>query len=443
MCIERWANAQPTGKWEVPGFSASSRKFTAGNQASVEQLPGIGRNTTFSVVEMAQQSVFSDLQVDYVLLDDEECNHKIEQQDSGRSVSGLENDFMLEDPCIGHSKTSDNFDFGVYLEYWRHDRKNSIIPKYRNLKEELMNNRHSTITEQQYAQLMEDCEQYLNLGLKANDIGICNKTCKIPPGSLITIEHLVVLKLYTGFTNLQREFKRHCRRLHKGESVESVMDRNREIAHWSRLLRESIMFWGNSMAKKEEFYCGLSARLLLRSLKQRFECPLSTTKSWDVAQRFTGIISNIHRQIASLCTCSVYKENIFISDEYKGMILKIKRANTRTRYFDVAAHLSVFNHEEERLFIGSSITITGIFTYNGLRGKWESLRPKNMVSALAMLQQIYSGHFVDGGSGTRALLLELLYLKNNDVAEKRMLLFWILIRLLLAHSQLHCIYKSL
>ena len=311
----------------------------------------------------------------------------------GHSPTFLLNDFVIEDSVddLSAGTKSMNFDFGVYLEYWRRDRKNSVIPKYSNLKEEVMKNQYWTITEQQYVNLREKCQKYLIPMSLAKDIGIGNKICKIPPGSPITIDHFVALKLYTDFTDLQREFKRHCRRLRKGESVEDVMERNREIAHWSRLLRESIMFWGQSMKTKHIFYCGLTARLVLRSLSQRFECPLSTTSQFTVAQQFT--------------------------DDSDGIILKIKRANGRTRYFDMV-RISAFGNEFERLFIGSTIKIIGILAYNAVRGKWESLKPRYFVSALAMFEQIYNGHFVDGKPEARALLLKLLQSVYDDNATK-------------------------
>ena len=310
----------------------------------------------------------------------------------GRAIS-FGNDFVTEDSVDESSKNSMNFDFGVYLEYWRSGRKNSVVPKHRTLKDELMNNRYHRITEKQYTFLREKCQKYLNPDLVAKDIGIGNEICNISPGSPITIEHLIALKSYTDFDDLQRAFKRHCRRLRQGESVNSVMERNCGIAHWCRLLTECIMFWGDTMAKKQEFYCGLTARLVLRSLNQRFECPLSTTRSWDVAQRFT--------------------------EDHQGIILKIKRGNARTRYFDVAS-ISAHSEEEESLFVGSTIKITGIFAFNEVRRKWEPLKPKFFVSALAMFEQIYNGHFIDGKNAVRNLLLKLIELVNDDAATKSM-----------------------
>ena len=414
-CIEHWIEGTKSEISQVHMKSLSDstiksqspatrdRANTAMNEFSMYRAPGTQRVTNLNLLNnMAQRPTV------IVTEDKEDDGESITKRvaDSSRmstfqwnDTSTLLNDFVIEDSATGHSASSINFDFGVYLEYWRSDRKNYVLPKYRNLKEELTKNRHFPITEEQFIELRQKCEQYMTNILeqyKAKEIGRGNEICGIPTGSAITISHLMAMKLYTDFTDTQREFKRQCRRLYKGESVESVMERNREIAHWSRLMRECIMFWGKTMGKKEIFYCGLTARLVLNSTKNRFECPLSTTRNRDVAERFT--------------------------DEYQGVILKIKRANAHTRYFNTVP-TSCHNHEEERVFIGSTIKIVGILTYNADSkewNKWESLKPKYFVSALAMLEQIYNGHFIDGGDETRTLLLELIQLTIGEEATKSM-----------------------
>ena len=145
------------------------------------------------------------------------------------------------------------------------------------------------------------------------------------------------------------------------------------------------------MPKKEELYCGLTGRLMLRSLNQRFECPLSTTRSYDAAQRFTA--------------------------DLQGIILKVKRANGRTRHFDVAG-ISTHPQEEECVFLGSTVKITGIFLYNDAGGEWESLKPKNFVPALAMFERIYNGHFAYGKPEVHHLLLKLLQLIKDGAATR-------------------------
>ena len=407
ICIEHWTKRTRhhqalllVESVSQSSYEAIDRATTAMNEFSMYRAPGTQRVTNLNLLNNLAQRPTLIVTEDEV--DDEESITKRVADSSMmstvqmKSTSTLLNDFVIEESANDHSASSINFDFGVYLEYWRSDRKNYVLPKYGNLKEELTKNRHSPITEQQFNELRQKCERYLSFDFKAKDVGMGNEICQIAAGSLITIAHLMAMKVYTDFDETQREFKRHCRRQYEGESVESVMERNCEIAIWCRLMRECVMFWGKRMNRKEVFYCGLTARLVLNSTEHRFECPLSTTRNRDVAERFT--------------------------DEYQGVILKIKRANAHTRYFNTVP-ISCHSHEEERVFIGSTMKIIGILAYNENSkewNKWESLKPKYLVSALAMFEQIYNGHFIDGKAETRILLMELIHLTIGDTEAKRM-----------------------
>ena len=388
-CLKHWTNnvERELPHLQMPSLSSAAKRrdtVTAMNEFSMDRAP-MARRVTNIVNKSALK----------VVLEEEIMKAPNYRNDTKqfpeKMISSLSNDFMVEDLTNDHSKSSMNFDFGIYLEYWRPDRKNYVKPKYQSLKEELTKNRHQKLSEQQFDELREICEQYLVLDFKANFIGRGNEICYIAAGSAITIAHLMAMKIYTDFDDTQREFKRHCRRIYKGESVESVMERNREIANWCRLMRECIMFWGKTMKKKDVFYCGLTARLLLNSEHHRFECPLSTTKSFDVAQQFT--------------------------DGFTGTILMLKRGNGKTRYFD-CSRISAFPNEEERLFMGSTLKIKGILIYDGDTKKWEHLKPKGFVSALAMFEAIYNGHFIDGNDATRTLLLSLLQAEIDRSGHK-------------------------
>ena len=286
------------------------------------------------------------------------------------------NDFLFE-------SASNGFNFGVYLEYWRHNRSNTVLPKYSSLKEELTNNRFATITKEQYEGLQRQCEELKgHLRMTAKNIGIMNEDCGIVAGSEMTVEHIICIKFYTNFTVHQTIFKKHCRRLYMEEPLESVMERNSEIAHWCRLLRESIMFFGESMAESEVVYCGLNACLIFKSLHQRFECPLSTSKQMAVAERFAK-----NEQTGE-----------------HGVVLLLKRANPKTRYLNVVP-FTAYQSEDERLFMGSTLKIVDIVVNN------TSL--KKYISALQLLEQIMRGQFLQSKKQTRKLLCSLLGRVND------------------------------
>ena len=284
------------------------------------------------------------------------------------------NDFLFESDAQKKEEFSSGFSFGVYLEYWRRNRRNSVLPKYFSLREELTMNRHATIANEQYDVLLRQCRELrAKYCLIAKNIGVMNKICGIEPGSEMTLEHMIAIKVYTDFTAHQAIFKQHCRRLYREETIESVIKRNREIAHWSRLLRECIMFYGETMEPSDVVYCGLNARLIFRSLHQRFECPLSTTKQPTVAMHF--------------------------AEKGNGIVLTLKRSNAKTRYFDVTP-FTAHKHEDERLFSGSTLKIIDISL--GLKSL------KRYINMLRMLEQIANGHFVDFGERTAELLVSFL-----------------------------------
>ena len=300
------------------------------------------------------------------------------------------NDFLFESESKADEEFATGFSFGVYLEYWRKNRPNSVNPKYKTLKQELTRNRYASITKDQYSELKRKCKQILRSKFIAKDIGIMNKICGIKPGDVMTVDHVICIKLYTDFTDLQRIFKKHCRRMYKDEPIDSLVKRNSEIAHWCRYLKECVMFWGERMTAKDTVYCGLNIPLIFNSLHQRFECPLSTTGEITVADQF-----------------SVNDET-----EQRGLILKLKRANPKTRYLNVAP-FSTYNNEDERLFMGSTLKIVDIVVRNE-NLQFESL--EKYISALLLLEHIVRGQFLQSTKLARKTLHAVLRRVNAPLA---------------------------
>ena len=139
-------------------------------------------------------------------------------------------------------------------------------------------------------------------------------------------------------------------------------------------LKECIMFFGETMGPREVVHSGINARLMFKSLFQRFECPLSTTAEVSVADRF-----------------STNEET-----GRKGVRLLLRRANPKTRYFNVAP-FTFYGNEDERLFMGSTLKIAdisiGVMSF------------EFYVSALLMLEQLMRGRFIDNNKKTRKYLL--------------------------------------
>eukprot|EP01084_Bolivina_argentea_P259257 437398_1 len=173
------------------------------------------------------------------------------------SVTNTENDSKTDELIT-------RFSFGVYLNYWEDGFENSVLPIYQTLKDELLNNTIERLSVDNYYQLYEECLQLMKEkghNIKAHNIGINNAKFNIPEGTSITINHLISLKLYTDFGTIQNEFKKHCRKHYKNESINSFIKRNSQIAHWCRYLKESCTFYGKLMSKK---------RYLLLWIEQKF-----------------------------------------------------------------------------------------------------------------------------------------------------------------------------
>ena len=200
-----------------------------------------------------------------------------------------------------------------------------------------------------------------------------NNVCQIRAGAPMTLDHMMAVKFYTDFTVQQAIFKQQCRRLYEDEPIESIMARNSEIANWCKLMRECIIFYGDTMRDNEAVYCGLNARLVLNSLHQRFECPISTSTDRIVAAQFAGGTT--------------------------GLVLKLQAANPQTRYLDVTSY-SNYSEEKEKLFMGSTLKIVDIL----IDRQWLTL----FVSALSILEQIIDGHFIDSDVEAREFLLAII-----------------------------------
>ena len=274
------------------------------------------------------------------------------------------------------STSCNNFHFGVYLEYWRGDRSNSVHPKYRSFKEELTQNVCAALTEDEYGELYAECEDKLtkHSATKANNLGARNIECQIAVGSRMRMSHMMSVTIYTDYSQIQCEFKKRCRKAYRGEPLAELIVRNAEIAHWCRALKESIMFFGRTMSANECVFSGMAGHLLFDSMYQRFECPLSTTKSERIAtHRFAGDTS--------------------------GVTLKLKRGNSQTRCLDVT-RFSCFPGEQERLFMGSTLKIVSL-----LIGR-TSLFP--YISALAVLERTMNGQFIDAKPRSIEILLSLI-----------------------------------
>ena len=268
---------------------------------------------------------------------------------------------------------SKSFQYGEYLEYWRPGHTNSVQPKYKDLKEEMTSNNVARIASDKYDELHSKAQILLvNKPLIAKRIGNNNKMCGIEAGTAPSVEHIVALLIYTDFTYHQREFKKQCRKLSADEPLKELIRRNSEIYHWSKLMKELCIFYGEVMGENDLLYSGMGEYLMFDSLCTRFECPISTSTKLGVATRFAN----------------------------GAIILKFKSGSANTRTLDVTQYSCFGKDESECLVAGSTLQIVDILISNKSH--------RSYVSALRMFEQIMNGHFIDGNEETASKLISLL-----------------------------------
>eukprot|EP01084_Bolivina_argentea_P304203 525301_1 len=67
----------------------------------------------------------------------------------------------------------------------------------------------------------------------------------IKNGSGITIQHIMCIILYTDWTDLSCQYSKTFRKTSANQSINYIKQRNSEYAIWSRLMRETIQYYGH------------------------------------------------------------------------------------------------------------------------------------------------------------------------------------------------------
>eukprot|EP01084_Bolivina_argentea_P163594 284565_1 len=151
------------------------------------------------------------------------------------------------------------FSFGTTFYYWPYfsDYIEYIAkPKYKSLKQELLNNNIFALTNEEFNTLVFKALQFILCNkakkMKAKDRGLNNEKYAMPVNLGLTISHLMVLLTYTNYTDLQFVFKQHgTRKMNSNDSFNDIKYRNTKIANWFRLLYEVVIFFGEDTTIKE------------------------------------------------------------------------------------------------------------------------------------------------------------------------------------------------
>eukprot|EP01084_Bolivina_argentea_P099828 179388_1 len=227
------------------------------------------------------------------------------------------------------------FSMGIifyYWEYYKHLETNSVPdienegnindhsgynivdlyvqPKYTNLKTEILYNKIFNLNINEYKISSLKVEKYIVQPVVKNIIADVWEDLEdklhygIPSGKSLGRTNLLALVLYTDWSELCTEFGKTFRKKDFFETLNSVKKRNREFSRWSRVLRETVEYFGycgrgqivKAKSSKEfkinilvgPFYCGLSKLITIPQFNIRLCAPTSTSRQKEVAFRFGG-----------------------------------------------------------------------------------------------------------------------------------------------------------
>eukprot|EP01084_Bolivina_argentea_P272823 464599_1 len=196
------------------------------------------------------------------------------KQSNINNAFGLDH-FELIEPFITYinNKSDIEYGLGVRFYYWPHFRNHKffVVPKFKNLKEEIIENGPKYGGKNIYDEVYEKAKKYLLSEVVINmtsnyDYDIDNNVYGdeyyygIDLFSPITIEHIMTVLCYTNYTQFSYEFSKSFRKCSKRETDESLKHRNSLWGNMSKLLRELVECFGQNiyLAKDSIFYHGVS-----------------------------------------------------------------------------------------------------------------------------------------------------------------------------------------
>ena len=262
---------------------------------------------------------------------------KLEHKNDDDMIQKEEDDIMTK------------YSFGFPYRYWNYYKygKWFIPKKYKNIKEEILNNKQFSIRLSQLNTQIKKTEQWLDTKC------IKELKCKYPknlemdqPGKHTDIEqgtpflerHVLSLIFYCSFDQLSAKFSGTYRKISKKESDKDLKLRHQEFHHFGKSLYESINLYGNDVNSAvfgKYVYHGMDKAMLFDSTVAMINGPISTTTEKPVALHF--------------------------ADE-QGMVLKLNKLDDRPgqyQFFNCCI-VSDYTGEEERLFLQTVLRIQNI-----------------------------------------------------------------------------------
>ena len=205
-----------------------------------------------------------------------------------------------------------------------------IGKKYKDIKDELLQNKICCIEKVQYNDLYTKCKYYMDTEYVLSEFKNMKKV------------YLLAMMIYCNFDKLQYEFSKTYRRKDIKQSDQDLKDNHSEFRNLGYSLLKIVELTGTKIesGRTKTFYHGINTELMFTSTLSRFCGPISTSSEYEVALIFT-------------------KQSGIILELIDGTLLS-KQSNSM--YFD-CEYLSDFAYEKEKFFIGgkSPLKINSIY----------------------------------------------------------------------------------
>ena len=246
---------------------------------------------------------------------------------------------------------SNQYQFGIPFSYWKsYNIYPFIQPKYKNLKQELLQNKIYSIN---IINFLNIYKKAIKLYLKIETIlGFngdkntafakykqnWNNYCNIKYKQKISLSHLLSILFYTDLSILPMKMKIVCcKKLNINENNKIIKKRHYEYVNWLKLMAETIIFYGNNLSQNDNLYHGLSNKFLFKQFIAKFHIPTSTTSDKCQAKCFA-------------------KDN--------GIILQFTGLEYIGDPYFYTKSISKYSHENEYLFFKAELNIINIYIFN-------------------------------------------------------------------------------
>eukprot|EP01084_Bolivina_argentea_P293825 505442_1 len=155
-----------------------------------------------------------------------------------------------------------------------------LSPKYCSVADELLNNSHCSLKNEQFQQLLVKAIKNHLIAKTAEYPLICKYfdiKYNIIRNQPIGIKHILAVVVYTDMSQFCTEFRKTYRKIKAEETVQQVAARHVELYYCARNLYESIEFFGEYMDENLKVYHGLKNKMMFREFRACFNQPISTT----------------------------------------------------------------------------------------------------------------------------------------------------------------------